>query len=66
MKTLFTLGACALLCTTLFSCTADEFETGNKDKAKTEVKKAYMTEPITDPGPGDDPIIVPPPPPKKP
>lgn len=64
MKNLFTMGACALLCTTLFSCTADELETGNKDKA-TEVKKAFMTEPITPPGPGDDPIIVPPPP-KKP
>lgn len=63
MKTLLTMGACALLCTTLFSCTADEFETGSKDKA--EVKKAFMSEPITPPGPGDDPIIVPPPP-KKP
>ncbi|TPG42051.1 hypothetical protein [Flavobacterium pectinovorum] len=65
MKNLFTLGACALLCTTLFSCTADELETKNKDKATTEVKKVFLTEPLTPPGPGDDPIIVPPPP-KKP
>lgn len=65
MKTLFTLGACALLSLTIFSCTADEFETGNRDKATIEVKKVYMSEPITNPGPGDDPIIVPVPP-KKP
>lgn len=64
MKTLFTLGACALLSLTIFSCTADEFD--NQKETKTEVKKTFMSEPITNPGPGDDPIIVPPPPPKKP
>ncbi|PIF30801.1 hypothetical protein CLU81_1251 [Flavobacterium sp. 9] len=63
MKNLFTMGACALLSLTIFSCTADEFETGNKDKAP-EVKKASMTD-MPPSGPGDDPIIVPPPP-KKP
>lgn len=66
MKTLYLLGACALLSTTLFSCTTDEFETENKDKAATEVKKVFMTEPITNPGPDDDPIPTTPPPPKKP
>lgn len=63
MKTLFTLGACALLSLTLFSCSADDLD--NQDKPKTEVKKTFMSEPITNPGPDDDPIIVPPPP-KKP
>lgn len=61
MKTLYLWGACALLSTTLFSCTADEFETESK---KTEVKKevtlpeGQASEPD---GPGDDPIVVPPP-----
>lgn len=65
MKTLFTLGACALLSLTIFSCTADDFETSNKGKTTNEVKKdstniSYAT------GPDDDPIVVPPPPIKKP
>lgn len=63
MKTLYLLGACALLSTTLFSCTADEFETAaNKTEIKNDsipVKGAQAT------GPDDDPVIVPPPP-KKP
>jgi len=48
---------------TIFSCSADDLD--NQDKTKTEVKKTFMSEPITNPGPDDDPIIVPPPP-KKP
>lgn len=51
MKTLYLLGACALLSTTLFSCTADEFET----EAKKEKILTYAE------GPGDQPIVVPPP-----
>lgn len=62
MKTLFTLGACALLATTLFSCTADEFETAD---SKTEIKKDITKTQAGD-GPEDDPIVVPPPPIKKP
>ncbi|MFB9108265.1 hypothetical protein [Flavobacterium gyeonganense] len=54
MKTLFLMGAFALLTTTLFSCTADEYET----EAKKEVTPTYAD------GPGDQPIIVPPPPTK--
>ncbi len=47
--------------TTLFSCTADEFETETK---KTEIKKEVIpseqaSEP--DPGPGDDPTNIKPP-----
>lgn len=59
MKTLFTLGACALLSLTLFSCSADDLD--NQDKPKKEVKKTFMSEPITDPGPGDDPVNIKPP-----
>lgn len=62
MKTLYLLGACALLSTTLFSCTADEFETTAK---KTELKKdaanpdaGQASEPD---GPGDDQVNVKPP-----
>ncbi|MBF4493388.1 hypothetical protein IR010_12635 [Flavobacterium sp. MR2016-29] len=63
MKTLYLLGACALLSTTLFSCTADEDTTENK--AATEVKKAVSpTLPSYADGPDDDPIKVPPPPTK--
>ncbi|WP_433832761.1 hypothetical protein [Flavobacterium anhuiense] len=61
MKTLYLLGACALLSTTLFSCTADEFETESK---KTEVKKeAVPSEGQADApdGPGDDPTNITPP-----
>ncbi|GAA6766048.1 hypothetical protein [Flavobacterium johnsoniae] len=59
MRTLYLLGACALLSTTLFSCTADEFETETK---KAEIKKEIPSEgQASDPGPGDDPIVVPPP-----
>ncbi|KRD12747.1 hypothetical protein ASE21_02235 [Flavobacterium sp. Root901] len=60
MKTLYLLGACALLSTTLFSCTADEFET-SKQKAET-VKDSISGPQASDPpGPGDDPINLPPP-----
>ncbi len=54
MKKLFLLGTFALLTTTLFSCTADEYETNTK--------KAVV--PTYADGPDDDPIKVPPPPPK--
>ncbi|WP_165571316.1 hypothetical protein [Flavobacterium reichenbachii] len=55
MKNLFLMGVFALLCTTLFSCTADEYET----QPKNEIKKPSNT--VAD-GPGDGPITVPPPP----
>ncbi|MCP2027794.1 hypothetical protein L1276_002954 [Flavobacterium sp. HSC-32F16] len=58
MKTLYLLGACVLLSTTLFSCTADEFETETKKKVDIPAGVAQET------GPGDDPIVVPPPPKK--
>ncbi|WP_343695031.1 hypothetical protein [Flavobacterium sp.] len=63
MKTLYLLGTCVLLSTTLFSCTADEFETEAK---KTEIQKEVIPADNTQasdppPGPGDDPIVVPPP-----
>ena len=61
MKTLYLLGACALLSLTLFSCTADEFETAD---SKTEVKKDITNTQASD-GPEDDPVVVPVPP-KKP
>jgi hypothetical protein len=54
MKKIFLLGTFALLTTTLFSCTADEYET----QAKKEIAPTYAD------GPGDQPIVVPPPPPK--
>lgn len=63
MRTLYLLGACALLSTTFFSCTADEFENETK---KTEVKKEVIpnggqaSDPPP-PGPDDDPINVKPP-----
>ncbi|MGO4773657.1 hypothetical protein ACEN2I_18540 [Flavobacterium sp. W22_SRS_FK3] len=47
------MGVFALLTTTLFSCTADEYET----QAKKEITPTYA-----DDGPGDLPIKVPPPP----
>lgn len=67
MKKSFILGALVLLATTLFSCTADEFETASKARG-TEQKSNYK--PVDQPtqaveGPEDDTITVPPPPPKK-
>lgn len=63
MKTLYLWGACALLSTTLFSCSADELETATN---KTEIKKEIPSEGQADApdGPGDEPINVPPPPKK--
>lgn len=60
MKTLYLLGACALLSTTLFSCTADGFETTDQ---KTEIRKDSIpdTQASEPDGPGDEPITVPPP-----
>lgn len=55
MKKIFLLGAFALLSTTLFSCTADEY-----DDVKKEIKPAKPT--YAD-GPGDTPPPPPPPPP---
>ncbi len=63
MRTLYLLGACVLLSTTLFSCTADEFETEAK---KTEIKKEVIpTNETQATGPDDDPMPTTPPPPKK-
>jgi len=63
MKKLFLLGTFALLSTTLFSCTADEYETTDK---KTEIKKNNNLKDTIqasgeDEGPGDEPIPVNPP-----
>lgn len=52
MKKLLFLGAFALLITSIFSCTAEEYET----QTKKETTLSYSN------GPGDDPIKVPPPP----
>ena len=60
MKKLLLMGTFALLSTTLFSCTADEYETA---ETKTETKKdpvAIQADAPPD-GPGDDPITVKPP-----
>ncbi|MBW1655243.1 hypothetical protein [Flavobacterium quisquiliarum] len=63
MKTLFTLGACALLSLTIFSCTAEEFETEAK---KSEIQKVIPSNvQAIETGPGDDPVNLPPPPPPK-
>lgn len=56
MKKIFLLGTFALLSTTLFSCTADEFETAEK---KTEINKPIPAVAID--GPDDDPVPVKPP-----
>ena len=62
MKTLYLLGACALLSTTLFSCTADEFETtAKKTELKNDNTKPDATQASEPDGPGDDPINVTPP-----
>ncbi|MBO9583996.1 MAG: hypothetical protein J7574_07545 [Flavobacterium sp.] len=60
MKTLYLWGACALLSTTLFSCSADELESAEQ---KTEIKKEMPSEGQADDpnGPGDDPININPP-----
>jgi hypothetical protein len=60
MKKLLLMGTFALLSTTLFSCTADEFETA---ETKTEIKKDSIPVQADAPpdGPGDDPINVNPP-----
>lgn len=60
MKHLFILSAFALLSTTLFSCTADEFEAA---KTKTEIQKDSIPAQADapPPGPGDDPMPVKPP-----
>lgn len=51
------MGAFALLTTTLFSCTADEYETAEK---KNEINKPIPAE-NTAQGPDDDPVPVTPP-----
>lgn len=58
MKKIFLMGAFVLLSTTLFSCTADEF-----DEVKKEVNPIQPT--YADDGPGDQPVPLPPPPPPK-
>lgn len=56
------MGAIALLTTTLFSCTADEYETA---ETKTDLKKDSIPNAIQadypPDGPGDDPVPVKPP-----
>jgi hypothetical protein len=54
MKKLLLMGTFALLCATLFSCTADDY-----DDVKKEIKPIKPT--YAD-GPGDIPINPPPPP----
>lgn len=51
------MGAFALLSTTLFSCTADEYDDVKKEISP--VKPSYAD------GPGDLPVPLPPPPPTK-
>jgi len=62
MKKSIILSVFALLSTTLFSCTADEFETA---ETKTEIKKDSIPNTIQadypPEGPGDDPVPVKPP-----
>ncbi|MDQ6470866.1 hypothetical protein RB619_09455 [Flavobacterium sp. LHD-80] len=58
MKKIFILGAFALLSTTLFSCTADEY-----DDVKKEINPSKPS--YADDGPGDLPVPLPPPPPSK-
>ncbi|WP_427874826.1 hypothetical protein [Flavobacterium sp. MMS24-S5] len=60
MKTLYLWGACILLSTTLFSCTADELESSEQ---KTEIKKETPSEgQASEPdGPGDNPTNINPP-----
>jgi len=60
MKHFIILSAFALLSTTLFSCTADEFETA---ETKTEIKKDSIPVQANVPpdGPGDDPMPITPP-----
>ncbi|MFW0738152.1 hypothetical protein [Flavobacterium sp. T12S277] len=58
MKNLYLMGAIMLLSASLYSCTADEYDT-----AKTNDKPAI---PAYADGPGDQPITVPPPPPPPP
>lgn len=58
MKKSMILGAFALFTTTLFSCTADEYET----QAKKEIQKKSHPVPSYADGPGDQPVIVLPPP----
>ncbi|SHM13980.1 hypothetical protein [Flavobacterium saccharophilum] len=59
MKTLFTLGACALLSLTIFSCTNDDETSDNK--SATEVKKEINPATPSYAGPDDDPVIIDPP-----
>jgi hypothetical protein len=65
MKKLLLFGVFALLTTTLFSCTADEYE-ADKTSGKTDTKiiSAPDTPAQALEGPEDDPITVPVPPKK--
>jgi hypothetical protein len=61
MKKLFLMGTFALLSTTLFSCTADEYETA---ETKTEIKEIPLDgikAELPEQGPGDDPVNITPP-----
>jgi hypothetical protein len=57
MKKIFFWGACTLLTTILYSCSADEFETEAKKEIKKEAAPTYAD------GPGDGTVPPPPPPP---
>lgn len=55
------MGTFALLSTTLFSCTADEYETA---ETKTEIKEIPLDgikAELPEQGPGDDPVNITPP-----
>ncbi|MBE8726880.1 hypothetical protein [Flavobacterium hungaricum] len=56
MKKILFWGACTLLTTMLFSCSADEDDTTIKKEVKKEAARTYAD------GPGDLPTIPPPPP----
>ena len=60
MKKLSFLSTFILLCTVLFSCTADESESQEINAVKKTIKPSITSYA----GPGDQPIIVPPPPTK--
>lgn len=62
MKNLFVMCTFALLSITLFSCTADEFDTTNKKtEAKRDVVRDSIQADVPPDGPGDDPVPVTPP-----
>ena len=67
MKKIFLMGAFALLCSTIFSCTADDNQTASQTTGTTEAKNSIKPEAVgtqqtfADDGPGDQPVIIVPP-----